>query len=190
MPPVPVPALAPVVVSGVSFEPVQTPTFEQSIYLTTQARQAGLFEQLDRYNDMELEQRALAILSDVYDSGRTMQLLAAVLTRTGEPWSKEKAAENATLFAQCSEPASITALTAALVELLWHFFPSAASSLPTSPSSSEKTTAADPDDPSAAPSTTTSGEPSSAPSADSTPNELATSSAGLSAKDSSPIESP
>ena len=128
--------LAPVTVDGRRFVPTEPREMEfvQYVYLASRAEAAGL-------NDtgwlvgLDAERAAIKLLTLTYDSGYTFELLAGVLVEEGKAFDETDAAANAALFTHAKGEA-IPALTNTLLGTLVPFLPSASSSVPTSPSSS------------------------------------------------------
>ncbi len=169
-----------IVVGGRTFVPcvAREETLGRRLYLISQIRKSGL-KPIEVYQTIaDPEQRAMAILADVYDSGNAFTLLAGLLVEDGKRWSKDRARDNAALFEE-ADGDGLNALSQTLNVTLLALFSSGSSSATTSPRSSSLSTTAAPSAPeTSAPSTSGTGDPSSAPSPEATPTTTAASSSG------------
>lgn len=124
-----------ITIRGITFVPLQESTLDHDAYTLEHARAAGLLTAVTRREGQTDEDLSRDVLSRIFESGRTCQLLAAVLAEQGKEWSREAAEANAALFTAVTDPGEKALLRDALVQLVLAFFASGLASFGTSLSS-------------------------------------------------------
>ena len=153
-------------IGGVVFEPIDPAevTADQYLYTLDQIGHVALAPIEEYAKIADDETRGFAIFGDAGNSGRAFTLLASVLKRKGEDWSRELAPTNAELFRK-AKGAALGFVIRHLGREIPGLFKSGSGSRPTSAISSPPTETAPVVDTSAAPATTSDrGTPRSAPS--------------------------
>lgn len=153
-------------IGGIVFEPIDPAdvTADQYLYTLDQIGHVALapIEEYQKIHDDET--RGFAIFGDAGNSGRAFTLLAAVLKRKGEDWSRELAPGHAELFRKAKGPA-LGFVIRQLGREIPGLFKSGTASQPTSATSSPPAKTVPEPDTSAVPDTITArGTPPSAPS--------------------------
>jgi hypothetical protein len=106
----------------------QQTTIAQSGYLMAVLYKHGLNPVIDRGGDL---------FGAILDAGCAAELVAALVTEDGKPWSRDDAIRNAALFNALPNDENSEFWTA-LSQLLTDFFPLGGSSSPASPTSSTR----------------------------------------------------
>ena len=125
-------------ISGRTFRPCTSTTFEQDIHIMAMVRDAGIMKVGATFDPLtqDLDDIAQQIIMQAFSSGKLFDLLAGTLEEVGVPWSMGEARANAQFFAQLTDAADKAALNGSIVGALLGFFISGAASSLISPKSS------------------------------------------------------
>jgi hypothetical protein len=122
-------------IGGRYFQPAELTTARQDGWAMAQMLDAGIQKFMGKRLD-EDEATAVALVAQVFRSGKVGHILAAALVEIGEKWTPESAEKNAEFFAEITDPADKRTLEAAFLPTLAGFFLDGGTSSVGSPSAS------------------------------------------------------
>jgi hypothetical protein len=119
---------ATITLGGRTFRRAESTTVDQDAYVTKRLRDSGLAKMLSDFDPrtddlLDLNER---IIFEAYERGVMYEVLAGILVEDGVPWSRARAAANATMFADITDRAEKAAIVASAADFLFDFFTVAA----------------------------------------------------------------
>ncbi len=132
---------AAVELSGRTFQPYASFSFEQDLYLVNLANEAGLMKFGDAVPEVQenWEKFGEQLVMTAFKSGNLFLLLGGTYQEGDNPWSIERSMAQAKFFAGLSDKEDKERLSKAIVSVLFSFFTSGVLASMTSEKSSQET---------------------------------------------------